>query len=142
MFRGRSFKGVQDRRLELVSPCAVAVRNPGLIEDQSIEALEVDLENKFIGGGPLDRGCVSWKTLVLRLLCIHFSDVTQQNESERKQKGGYLQNNCQRSDEEQRTEEELKRRTKKERRTSELRSEEERSAVSKNEEEQCWVRRT
>ena len=25
MFRGRSFKGVQDRRLELVSPCGVTV---------------------------------------------------------------------------------------------------------------------
>ena len=25
MFRGRSFKGVQDRRLELVSSCGVAV---------------------------------------------------------------------------------------------------------------------
>ncbi|KAL4631805.1 hypothetical protein ACB092_04G004000 [Castanea dentata] len=44
-----------------------SLRNSGLIEDQSTEALEVDLENKFIGGGPLDRGCVSWKTLVLRL---------------------------------------------------------------------------
>lgn len=38
--------------------CQFEVKNSGLIEDQSSEALEVDFANKYIGGGALNRGCV------------------------------------------------------------------------------------
>ncbi|XP_057781233.1 poly(ADP-ribose) glycohydrolase 1-like [Salvia miltiorrhiza] len=41
-----------------VSLCQFKVHNSGLIEDQSVEALEVDFANKYIGGGALSRGCV------------------------------------------------------------------------------------
>ncbi|KAK6138602.1 hypothetical protein DH2020_027655 [Rehmannia glutinosa] len=41
-----------------VSLCQLEVRTAGLIEDQLIEALEVDFANKYIGGGALSRGCV------------------------------------------------------------------------------------
>ncbi|KAG6415904.1 hypothetical protein SASPL_123323 [Salvia splendens] len=41
-----------------VSLCQFKVLSSGLIEDQSVEALEVDFANKYIGGGALSRGCV------------------------------------------------------------------------------------
>lgn len=36
----------------------VQVHSSGLIEDQTIDALEVDFANKYLGGGALHRGCV------------------------------------------------------------------------------------
>jgi poly(ADP-ribose) glycohydrolase len=41
-----------------VNLCPVEVRTSGLIEDQSVEALEVDFANKNLGGGALRKGCV------------------------------------------------------------------------------------
>ncbi|CAH2059876.1 unnamed protein product [Thlaspi arvense] len=38
--------------------CPVEVNTSGLIEDQSVEALEVDFANKYLGGGALRKGCV------------------------------------------------------------------------------------
>lgn len=40
------------------SLCQFKVHSSGLIEDHSVEALEVDFANKYIGGGALSRGCV------------------------------------------------------------------------------------
>ncbi|XP_024004108.1 poly(ADP-ribose) glycohydrolase 1 [Eutrema salsugineum] len=41
-----------------VNLCPVEVHTSGLIEDQSVEALEVDFANKYLGGGALRKGCV------------------------------------------------------------------------------------
>ncbi|CAH8347948.1 unnamed protein product [Eruca vesicaria subsp. sativa] len=41
-----------------VNLCPVEVQTSGLIEDQSVEALEVDFANKYLGGGALRKGCV------------------------------------------------------------------------------------
>ncbi|XP_009144040.3 poly(ADP-ribose) glycohydrolase 1 [Brassica rapa] len=41
-----------------VNLCPVEVHTCGLIEDQSVEALEVDFANKYLGGGALRKGCV------------------------------------------------------------------------------------
>ncbi|CAA7027327.1 unnamed protein product [Microthlaspi erraticum] len=41
-----------------LSLCPVEVHTSGLIEDQSVEALEVDFANKYLGGGALRKGCV------------------------------------------------------------------------------------
>ncbi|KAL0722102.1 hypothetical protein Bca4012_036701 [Brassica carinata] len=41
-----------------VNLCPVEVHTCGLIEDQTVEALEVDFANKYLGGGALRKGCV------------------------------------------------------------------------------------
>ncbi|KAK9106122.1 hypothetical protein Scep_022966 [Stephania cephalantha] len=38
--------------------CNFEVSHSGLIEDQKVEAVEVDFANKYLGGGALSRGCV------------------------------------------------------------------------------------
>ncbi|KAL1221177.1 putative poly(ADP-ribose) glycohydrolase 2 [Cardamine amara subsp. amara] len=45
-------------RKSTINLCPVEVHTSGLIEDQSIEALEVDFANKNLGGGALRKGCV------------------------------------------------------------------------------------
>ncbi|EOA28596.1 hypothetical protein CARUB_v10024816mg [Capsella rubella] len=45
-------------RNSTVKLCPVEVHTCGLIEDQSVEALEVDFANKNLGGGALRKGCV------------------------------------------------------------------------------------
>ncbi|XP_019101383.1 PREDICTED: poly(ADP-ribose) glycohydrolase 1-like [Camelina sativa] len=45
-------------RNSTVKLCPVVVHTSGLIEDQSVETLEVDFANKNLGGGALRKGCV------------------------------------------------------------------------------------
>ncbi|CAD5320080.1 unnamed protein product [Arabidopsis thaliana] len=65
-----------------VNLCPVEVRTSGLIEDQSVEALEVDFANKNLGGGALRKGCVQIRfminpELIVGMLFLPTMEVTE-----------------------------------------------------------------
>ncbi|KAJ4723942.1 Poly(ADP-ribose) glycohydrolase 1 [Melia azedarach] len=61
----------------VVPLCPLEVHSLGSIEDQSVDALEVDFANKYIGGGALHRGCVQeeirFNSQIIRVMRRHFS---------------------------------------------------------------------
>ncbi|KAG7568712.1 Poly(ADP-ribose) glycohydrolase [Arabidopsis thaliana x Arabidopsis arenosa] len=71
-------------RKSTVNLCPVEVHTCGLIEDQCVEALEVDFANKNLGGGALRKGCVQEEIrfminpeLIVGMLFLPTMEVTE-----------------------------------------------------------------